>query len=119
MLPGGHLTQLVLTGRLQDAVTLEELAALTSLRELRLPLAIPADEYLASVLTALTSLTALLLVNPVWEVQNSVPASVQELVVVQGWQESDEEEVFGLQLARLTNLCELTCISWTECIPLP
>jgi hypothetical protein len=115
MLPGGHLTQLILTSDLKDPTTLQELAALTSLRDLRLPLAVPAQEFLTEALSALTSLTALLLVNPEWTVQNSIPASIQELVVVQGWTEDnyaeEDREVWGLQLGHLTNLRQLTMSS--------
>lgn len=57
---------------------------MTSLRELRLPLLCPAPAALAPALAALTCLTGLLLVDPAQEVLGSIPASVQELMLMRG-----------------------------------
>lgn len=87
-LAGSHLTQLILTASSSadfDAAA-AELAALTGLRELRLPMLGPAPASLAPVLSALTGLTGLLLANPVQEVIDSMPTSVQKLVLALGHQ---------------------------------
>lgn len=105
LLPGGQLTQLVLTATDLDPLTAQELAGITSLRDLRLPLLNPARRELAPVLASLTRLTRLLLCNPAARVLDSLPASMLVLELVR-WHQTT------LQLGHLTALQTLQLAGW-------
>lgn len=111
LLPGNPLTQLLLTTANYDIPTLiptlQELSALTNLRELRLAGLRPAPAQLACVLPALTSLTGLLLVEPSEEVVQALPACLQELAVVRGVDEDENLIEEMLSVGHMTNLTAL------------
>lgn len=98
-LPGDHLTQLVLTADRPDMVCWDDMARLTSLQDLRMPMLNPPPAVLATVFTSLTRLTLLLMVEAPQSVSRSIPASLQELVLVQ-----NEMQFHPVRLAHLTNL---------------
>lgn len=82
LLPSSHLTQLTLSITHLDTASAHELAAMTSLRQLRLPLLNRGGSRLGMALACLTQLTGLLLVNPKQSVLDKIPASVQEFVLM-------------------------------------
>jgi hypothetical protein len=105
LLPGGHLTQLVLAAPDLEDPSLQELAAITSLQDLRLPVLNPARPRLAPVFAPMTRLTRLLLCNPAQALLDSLPASLLTLELAR-WHQTT------LRIAQLTALHTLQLTNW-------